>query len=104
MLEKLQLVEKEAWLCYMQIPQSVEKIKALRALTKVYEDVAKLLKLIDYNNINIEKYINIENLAPMINQVIMVIDKYIPEEKKLEAYKEIKQLAILKEEKKYGTG
>lgn len=98
MLEKYQNVEKEAWKCYMEILLPVERIKALAALVKVYSDVAKLLKLIDYGQgINIEKYINIENLVPMLNQVILVIDKYIPEEKKLEAYKELKQIEILKD-------
>lgn len=103
MLEKYQTIEKEAWLCYMGILNPVEKIKALSALTKVYADVAKLLKLIDYNQgINVEKYIKIDNMVPMLNQVIMIIDKYIPEEKKLDAYKEIKQLEILKEEQSNG--
>ena len=99
MLVKYQMIEKEAWLCYMSIINPVERIKALAALIKVYADVAKLLKLIDWSQgINIEKYINIENLVPMLNQLIIVIDKYIPDDKKLEAYKEIKSLEILKEE------
>jgi hypothetical protein len=103
MLVKYQSIEAEAWNCYMGILSPVEKIKALSALTKVYSDVAKLLKLIDYSQgINIEKFIKIDNLVPMLNQVIMVIDKYIPEEKKLEAYKEIKQLEIFKNEGKDG--
>jgi IS30 family transposase len=101
MLEKYQTIEKEAWECYMMILDPVERIKALSALTKCYADVAKLLKLIDYNqSINIEKFIKIENLVPMLNQVIMVIDKYIPEDKKVEAYKEIKQLEIFGNEEK----
>ena len=102
MLGKLQLVEKEAWLCYMQIILPSEKIKALTALTKVYSDVAKLLKLIDWSQggVNIEKYINIENLTPMLNQIVMIIERYIPEDKRLEAYKELKGLDILKEEDK----
>jgi len=105
MLKKYQQIETEAWLCYMSIVSPVERIKALAALIKVYADVAKLLKLIDYSQgINIEKYINIENLVPMLNQVIMIIDKYIPEDKKLEAYKELKQLEILKDKDKNGTG
>lgn len=105
MLIKYQQIEKEAWNCYMSIISPVEKIKALAALIKVYTDVARLLKLLDWNQgINIEKFINIENLVPMLNQVIMIIDKYIPEEKKLEAYKELKQLEILKEEDKDDTG
>jgi hypothetical protein len=101
MLEKYQTIEKEAWECYLRILDPVERIKALSALTKCYADVAKLLKLIDYNqSINIEKFIKIENLVPMLNQVIMVIDKYIPEDKKVEAYKEIKQLEIFGNEEK----
>lgn len=97
MLEKYQLIEKEAWGCYIGINDPVEKIKALTALTKCYADVAKLLKLIDYGqSINIEKFIKIENMIPMLNQVILVIEKYIPEEKKLDAYKEIQSLEVFK--------
>lgn len=98
MLVKYQMIEKEAWLCYMTIINPVERIRALAALIKVYADVAKLLKLIDYSQgINIEKYIQIDNLIPVLNQVIMIVDKFIPEDKKLEAYKELKQLEILKD-------
>jgi IS30 family transposase len=105
MLEKYQTIEKEAWNCYMSIISPVERIKALAALIKVYADVAKLLKLIDWSQgVNIEKYIQIDNLVPMLNQVILIIDKYIPEEKKLEAYKEIKQLEILKDKGEENVG
>jgi Txe/YoeB family toxin of Txe-Axe toxin-antitoxin module len=101
MLSKYKLLEKEAWECYLTILRPDEKLKAIIALGKIYQDVAKLLKLLDWNQggVNIEKYINIENLVPTLNQVIMIIDKYIPDEKKLEAYKELKQLDILKDKK-----
>jgi hypothetical protein len=100
MLSKYQLIEKEGWINYLAINAPCEKMKALTILAKIYMDVAKLLKLVDYNQVNIEKYINIENLTPILNNVVQVVELYVPEDKRKEAFEMLKRINIQKDEEK----
>jgi len=100
MLSKYQLLEKEGWVNYLAINSPCEKMRALTILSKIYMDVAKLLKLVDYNQINIEKYINIENLTPILSQVVQVIEVYVPADKRVEAFQALKKLNLQKEDEK----
>jgi len=113
-LETLQEVDEECWSIYygttkVSKPSSVAGLHRtedvpydpqtrLQALDRIRQNVidrAKLLKLLNPTQINVEKLVYVEKVIPvMIERVVNIVLNYIPKEQQIEVLEKLKAIDI----------
>jgi hypothetical protein len=113
-LETLQEVDEECWAIYygtnkVSKPSSfpgqnrIEEVPydpqtRLQALDRIKQNVidrAKLLKLLNPAQINVEKLVYVEKVIPvMVEQVINIVLNYVPKEKQVEMLEKLKAIDV----------
>jgi len=110
-LQNLSDLEEESWkIFYKQVEirdsnngnivgykeaDSEIKLAVLEKIRQINIDRAKLLKLLNPTQINIEKMVYVEKMMPvLINKVINVVLDYIPKEKQVELLEKLKIIDI----------
>jgi len=113
-LQNLSDLEEESWkIYYKQVEirdsnngnilgyketDSEIKLAVIEKIRQINQDRAKLLKLLNPTQINIEKMVYVEKMVPvLINKIVNVVLDYVPKERQVELLERLKIIDIDKE-------
>lgn len=96
LLDEFDLIKKELWVIVKkQSATDRDKISATGNLIKYLAHKAKVLNLIQVDKTTFNQtYIKIEKLQPVLERVIYILRKYVPENKLVSALEELKTLEV----------
>jgi hypothetical protein len=113
-LQNLSDLEEESWkIYYKQVEirdsnngniigykdvDSGTKLAVIEKIRQINQDRAKLLKLLNPTQINIEKMVYVEKMVPvLVNKIVNVVLDYVPKERQVELLERLKVIDIDKE-------